>query len=53
MAFFTRYCRMQPYQRKSSKIMVKRDLLSPARFVVTLAAIAAQLTLVRVIFAMA
>jgi hypothetical protein len=53
MAFFARYCRVQADQRKSRKVMVEVDLLSPTRFLVALLAIASQLALVRVIVAMA
>ena len=52
MAFFARYCRVQSDQRKSRQVMVEGDLLSPARFLVALLAIATELALVRVILAM-
>jgi hypothetical protein len=53
MAFFAGYHRVQSNQRELRQIMVEDDLLSPARFLVTLPAVATELALVRVILAMA
>ena len=53
VAFLARHHRMQSDERKSRQIMVEGDLLSPARLLVALLAIAAQLALVRIILAMA